>query len=183
MSLDSKGYDADGAAEALFAQAAAEHNQYGRQAEEGGPSEQTNGDVRARAEFADLARTVLSLGQSGQQQATNHTPLPPHSTARSCVTAYFDTWAMVYPFLDKAETFHLLDQLYGRTEKGSDFGEREFTCLMVIALGGIDQEGSSGVEEGFDKAIWARATRCLTAAIATEGVVSSSVSFKLMLGR
>jgi len=134
-------------------------------------------------DFATLAQTILSVrsGNTGYDsvvsgsQSRTQIALPPYDIAMAAVSTFFETQALAYPFLDKAEITKTLDELFSRhvdEAQGGEIGKgKEFNAYMVIAIGSLGKEGPEW-DGGSAKAYKDKALGLFSAAAGQEDIVS-----------
>lgn len=138
-------------------------------------------------DFATLAQTILSVrsGNAGYDSVVSASnsqraqiALPPYDVAMTAVSAFFDSNALAYPFLDKAEIDKTLDELFSRHVDEAQGGEtakgKEFNAYMVIAIGSLGREGAE-LDGGSAKAYKDKALGMFSAAAGQEDIVSRNL--------
>ena len=150
---DDKPMDADETAAVLFAAAAGRDQQYRQPGQSEG-----SGEAKGKVDFADLARTVLSLGH---RSTTAGQPLPSVDILRTCLDAFFENHGKVYPVMQRTDMEREAALAHGT-------GRKHTITLLAIALGASTRLQ----DESTIRVIEERALQGLAIALSKEDTVS-----------
>jgi hypothetical protein len=122
-----------------------------------------------------LARTILGTKPTDIDGTSS---LPAYEVAQQAVETFFNTYSLVYPFLDKHELVKDMELAYVRltdTNYAANTDEsqaKELMLYMVFALGTLNREINGEVEKGTVAAFKTKAMSHLSSVVSSESLVS-----------
>jgi hypothetical protein len=146
-----------------------------------GPNDTSSvfGNSISETDYTGFAQHLLGMDV---EQETNfsapaqETPLPPFTTAKQAVDAFFNGNPVHSMFLNKAEFMVDLADVWDPTMRAGVGKRHEFVVLMITSVGAHICEAAGSIPTGTSEALRQRAMRLTPLAVAKQDLVSWMMS-------